>query len=809
MKLSVLSLFFVVFIVSIGFVAADIASDDMVRCSDGSFATNERLCPTTSSDVDTIDAASEEKERALSAISNSISAIQSSLERCDSDVCRQVSANADKRHELIVQAQRDMDNAARYLTQIQSIVREDIAALERCDSDVCRAVLDEEKNIIILIDSNIDLFVTGEDLDSDGDGIPDVVERGEQVFLDGSSSFEIFKVADADSVMYKVFAGAGAGRVSLQSFKHVACPQERCEEPVSIEVIVRNTPPVAATISPDIFAYDTHLSVDERGVVEFKLPGAVCSQRGEAIHCRYGDESAVFSFARGVEVSCTTRGDTLWCWGQNRAGEETQVQFSTGLDDVVEADNRTTDVSGEIVLEEGREMRREEDNNDVQTRSGPPDTITYQGRITGLSQGVSPRDLNDSDKEDLGEYLRNRSELQGADFGLAVAYAASGNEQVRNVRYNNETDEVEVDHVENVRLFGFIPVQANARSSVRADGEVRTQLPWWSRLATRSANSTDWMRSERIADALDVDDDGDGVPTGQGEEVDILGMGEEKVTNGADDNQTTETRTGRNPQTGKEIQIAAKTVDKSTPALAKASAHVREGDEVTPVELSLQTRSFPLSDGDELVCGELADGTSSCEVSRGSDSTIWCWGNNERSLSEDACPVASERGNGLEIAVERVERGHPGPSNSPFEVLDVVAVDETAVLLVVHTGDVPSEQEVAMNKAELIEAMASNAGISSRAASGYVQISGTQGVCRSDDSLSCQRPQFDEGSYVPGSDGLYVNLQDFSLESNSLVFVTVDTLDIVVLVPARAGISQAEGNGSGRFGYSIEEGKKL
>ena len=139
-----------------------------------------------------------------------------------------------------------------------------------------------------------------------------------------------------------------------------------------------------------------------------------------------------------------------------------------------------------------------------------------------LYQGLSVRNMSEDDKEDISEYLANKSTLRGQDFGLAVAYAASGNEQVRNVRYNNETAEVEVDHVEQVRLFGFIPLRANARSSVRADGEVRTQLPWWSFIATKSAESTAWMSPEQVSQSV------------------------------------SKRSTGRNPQTGKEIQIAAK-----------------------------------------------------------------------------------------------------------------------------------------------------------------------------------------------------------------------------------------------------------
>ena len=741
--------------------------------------------------------AQEDIARALQGISNQISAIGSSLERCESDVCRSVRANADKRHELVREARSELSSTHSLLEEVRGIVQEDIRSLERCESDVCRRVLAQEQELLVAVNRVIDM--DGDGYVESSAGPPETVahqgrildnssptrgsERGERIDLADGDSLVVSRVAQEDSVVYEVQTarGGGAGKVSLQSFKRVACPNDRCEEPVTIEVVVTNSPPVTATISPDIFAdHDMHVAIDESGNVEFGVSDGVCSQRGQSIHCRYGDESAVFSFARGVEVSCAARDGSLWCWGQNRAGEETQVVFTPTQrdsdlgdarrevvsDDCDDADcpvRPGADVTGEIILEEGREMRGDSQRVAAGGKKG------YDYYTSRVSTGLGSSDLNDTSRDELGEYLRERSELRGADFGLAVAYAASGNERVRSVRYNNESDRVEVDHVEDVRLFGFIPVRATARSSMSADGEVDTRMPWWAALARKDRSTPiPWMAPESVIDALDLDSDGDGVPTGaSGDEVDIVGLGDEKVANG-DADQPTEARTGRNPQTGKEIQIAAKTVDKSTPALAQASAHVREDDVVRPIELSLQTGFVGLVEGDGIVCGDLADGTPACVVSSHDDNTLWCWGGNERGMSQDACPD-SRADEGIELAVEKIEREHRSSASGPIFVLDARSLDELSFLLVVHTGDVPGSEEAAMNKAELVEAIASEARLS---VSGYMQIDGVTGESRAGIPPSINAVEITSAAAVR-EDGLYLNLQDWDLPSNSLSFVEV------------------------------------
>ena len=115
-----------------------------------------------------------EAKRELEAISRIISSIQLSLERCELDVCRQVGANADKRHELIEKAKDDIINSPPVVSEARSIVLEDIEALERCEAEVCREVLAQERELLRTINNYLDL-------DSDGDGIPELKDEDEAV----------------------------------------------------------------------------------------------------------------------------------------------------------------------------------------------------------------------------------------------------------------------------------------------------------------------------------------------------------------------------------------------------------------------------------------------------------------------------------------------------------------------------------------------------------------------------------------------------------------------------------------------------
>lgn len=204
-----------------------------------------------------------------------------------------------------------------------------------------------------------------------------------------------------------------------------------------------------------------------------------------------------------IEETCpegqelTTRGDVIRC----------EVTPSD-----VEETTRITEQQNETVEDE-----------QIQAIAARRDKATPALAKTNLSKGINPNSIDESNKKEIREYLASKQELRGQDFGLAIALAASNNSRIREIRYNNKTSKVEIDHDEELRLFGLIKMNARATTAISENGETTTNRPWWATLATKP--------KENIIDYLDLDSDGDGI---------------------------IEAATGRNPQTGKEIQIAAK-----------------------------------------------------------------------------------------------------------------------------------------------------------------------------------------------------------------------------------------------------------
>ncbi len=646
----------------------------------------------------------------LSSIDDTISQIKRALDRCETDVCRQVRANADKRHELTHVAQQNRGVARSSMLEVQTIVRADIDVLSRCRDDVCREALMLEERLLALVNDYLDLDSDGDgipdrvertgDLDSDSDGIGDVVERvGDFGKIEITYKPQGRTASGLDGIvapdMITSVHGGGMGKVSIQDLKMQRCPETGC--PIEVHVERTDGPTMAARFSVDFPTPDMALGLDGVTDVVWDLGADVrCAEMRGTIRCEGADGSlALFTFIDATQTTCTARQDDLWCWGTARDGGETEARFSkhrqtaktdfgstacVGNDcDDVDSDVRpgaTVDVSGEIMLEDGRELRSQDCTDDscvvgIAARCGDDRCVvsaaehcredrcvaevarhcdggvcreqlrrddavihrdiasrTAADKATPLlARGVSPRNLTGEDRDGIREYLRNQSELRGADFGLAVALLASENERVRSIRYDEERNIVEVEHEEEMRLFGFLRVQATSKTTVHEDGTEETRRPWWSFLAAKDnnpkfkagadlsksvnaqadfeycpdgtmvqsladcpqhqdgdvaamnnapcldgqilcpdgtcqpfgasmgdaceghANNDDALVREGIIDALDVDDDGDGIPTREnGEEVDILGMGEEKLTN------EETARTGRNPQTGKEIQ---------------------------------------------------------------------------------------------------------------------------------------------------------------------------------------------------------------------------------------------------------------
>jgi hypothetical protein len=198
------------------------------------------------------------------------------------------------------------------------------------------------------------------------------------------------------------------------------------------------------------------------------------------------------------------------------------------------------DVTGEIFLEDGREMQKDaakavQKAPDLMAQEKTLSTTKSIDKATpALAKDISSKDFTADDKKELKDYLSSKEELLGADFGLAIAYVASGNERVKDVSFDNKTNTTTVEYKEDARLFGLIPVRMSAKSKIDSDGAVSTSLPWWSALAVKTVSPLRWMAPEALigggAEAKIERNELKRVLDGvnPGEEVHILGMQDEK-----------------------------------------------------------------------------------------------------------------------------------------------------------------------------------------------------------------------------------------------------------------------------------------
>lgn len=316
----------------------------------------------TRSDFDTIDNAPEEKERAslsdadakkaLEGFSSRISDIKVSLERCETDICRQVSANADKRAGLVMRAQEDVDNADGYVEEVRTIVREDIATLEKCGTDVCRDVLSQEKELLASVGDFLDADSDGDGIsdavesdagDLDGDGYGDVALQGENVSLccfdysrvsriheestvggssalyepdrtvqtsdgGGSGKVSIRTLEDIypPNTSLQISTGGGAGKASFNDIKLAVCPEDDCPVGV-VDINVENQPPVAIVFESGFATQENILGIDKKEI-RLTLSDAICSQEQNEIICTNEDQQLAVVFETDTDVSCAVPG---------------------------------------------------------------------------------------------------------------------------------------------------------------------------------------------------------------------------------------------------------------------------------------------------------------------------------------------------------------------------------------------------------------------------------------------------------------------------------------------------------------------
>lgn len=121
-------------------------------------------------------------------------------------------------------------------------------------------------------------------------------------------------------------------------------------------------------------------------------------------------------------------------------------------------------------------------NSGVDTTYSDDKQITVVHKTT-LAHGLSPHELSKEDKQELNEYLQNKTTLTGAQLGLAIAVSAT--ENVRNIRYNNQTNTIIIKHDEEMKLLGIISVRGKATTTIHESGIEETKRPWWSFLATK------------------------------------------------------------------------------------------------------------------------------------------------------------------------------------------------------------------------------------------------------------------------------------------------------------------------------------
>ena len=128
----------------------------------------------------------------------------------------------------------------------------------------------------------------------------------------------------------------------------------------------------------------------------------------------------------------------------------------------------------------------DDDGDGILTRAKNNTNAKPLDKASPILFSIEENDFDEENKDEIRDYLSNLSEIKGRDFGLFVALSASENPRVREVRYNNDTNTVEIDHDEEVRLLGFIKMNTRARTTINEEGQEETKFPWWAALATKS-----------------------------------------------------------------------------------------------------------------------------------------------------------------------------------------------------------------------------------------------------------------------------------------------------------------------------------
>ena len=499
------------------------------------------------------------QEEKLEEMQTTILRIKDVLDRCEEDVCRQVSLHADKRHLGVRKAQENPREASQHVEEIRAIVREDIANLNRCRADVCRTILALEEELLVLTNDYLDVDDDGDGIDTrmeyagfdDFAGAPIQMQRDTGTLLDSmdilvrvpaSASFMSAHIENKDDVRCEAYDGGVVCQDTRVSDGELFCwGNNRVQEcPREITQVQGHGGGSGKVRVEDVVvrASDDNTSTEHHEEIEVlswswgaSNSGGFDDDDGDQITLDYvwfvntpmssgGDdrptESLSLAFGK-IEITYQENGKSVEL---NVSDVELHgnLVFST-----VTLSSQATTSSGELcgrtdhllrggdcndedpTVYPGRSDIRVEANNttrpdylDVDSDGDGFEDSMIAARNGGrasaalwtgnMSRGINPSDISQEERRLLREELQNRLELRGADFGLAVALVASENERVRTIRYDEERNVVEVEHEEEMRLFGLFRVQTTSRTTVHEDGTEETRRPWWSFLATKDNN---------------------------------------------------------------------------------------------------------------------------------------------------------------------------------------------------------------------------------------------------------------------------------------------------------------------------------
>jgi hypothetical protein len=112
---------------------------------------------------------------------------------------------------------------------------------------------------------------------------------------------------------------------------------------------------------------------------------------------------------------------------------------------------------------------------------------------------TKPKEWNEDDKKIIGQYLKSIENPKEQDLALSIAYHT--NENVQEIRYNSETQEIQIDYIEEIRLFGLIRIKINATTIIDSESNQKTEYPWWALFAS-SKKGYDYYKTSSSANNI-------------------------------------------------------------------------------------------------------------------------------------------------------------------------------------------------------------------------------------------------------------------------------------------------------------------